>query len=164
MKVKVPYKSVINKDDFIDFYRAFCSRKICANRRQIKDVRAVNRVHLQIWKTISDMYKNAEGGVFIDGIGYFCHVIKPDRKWGMCKMLDVPIRYKTNGFPYRHMVVDSMIKPRRFYHIHKSILPFLFSELKRLTPIKRYKLMMREVKSYMNCSRRRKIVSLYSKK
>lgn len=164
MKIKIPYKSVINKDDFISFYRAMCDRKKCAKKRQIKDIREINKVHLQIWKTVSDMYKSSYGGVFVDGIGYFSHVIKPDRKWGMCKMLDIPIRYKTNGFPYRHMVLDFMFKPRRFYHIHKSILPFLSNELRLLTPSKRYKLLLREVRSYMNCNKRRKIVSLYDKK
>lgn len=156
-------RNLLDKSEFPIFYSAIMDRKKRTAKRKIKSKRDLNLIHSAIWSTITRLYEESEGGVYIENVGYFCHVIKTHRKWVVNPLTDAPTRPRTNGYPYRHVVLD-MGKQRRCYHIFRSIQTHLRKKLGRLSPEKRYKLRFNEVVSYINCTKKRKVVSLYKKK
>lgn len=161
--MKPKTKSLLDKSEFPIYYRSIMSQTKVRAKREIKSTEDINKIHKMIWETIRDMYERSEGGVYIENIGYFCHVIKLSRKWGMNNLTNTPIKPSTNGYPYRHVVLE-MEGKRRYYHIFRSILPTLKKKLDKMAGHKRYKLRINEVISYNNCKDKKNIVSLYNKK
>lgn len=60
-----------------------------------------------IWKTVRHRYIYNEGGVYIDNIGYLCHIIRPESKPGNSIRISVrnKKRKKKGGYNYRHISI-----------------------------------------------------------
>lgn len=157
----IPHKSLTNNKEFYLYYREICASYKKREERAIKRESEVRSIHLEIWKVISEMYEEAEGGVYIDNLGYFCHVVNPIRSWGV-KFKGAIQRMKTNGYMYNHIVLDfkGWTQP---YHIYKNIIYGLNRNMMRLTPKKRYKFLINEIKSYRRCNRARRLLTLNKK-
>lgn len=139
------------------------SQKRKTQKRQIKSTTDLNKMHRDIWDAVRILYEESEGGVYINNFGYFCHVIKPHRKWKISGLTKAPIKASTNGYPFRHVLLEVGYK-NRYYHVFRSISTRLRKRLDKLISEKRYKLRLNEVISYKNCTKRKNIVSLYKKK
>lgn len=158
-KLKTPYVTLVDYD-FVDFYRTIMGRKKNTTKRQIRGMREIHVVHREIWREIYKSFVEVEGGVYIDGIGYFCHIMNPRRKWRLNSLTKLPRKHRTNGYRYNHILLN-VTRSNQYYCMYKYLTDDLKKKLNILTPSKRYKFRLREVKSHINCSKRRKIVSLY---
>lgn len=143
---------------FVRYYRTMCSTHRSRRKRCIMSAREVMKVQDTIWSVVSDMYKEKEGGVYIDNIGYLCSVISRRHKWGICSLNGKPLRSGTNGYLYRPIVFD--FRPRQYYHIHKALNDNLVRHMRLKSQKKRMKLFLSEVKSFRKCFWDRKIVDV----
>ena len=58
-----------------------------------------------IWKTIAEHYIRNEGGVYLDNIGYLCHIIRPEKKFSIRGKLSKK-RVMAGGYGYRHVCLQ----------------------------------------------------------
>lgn len=143
---------------FSRYYRTMCSKHRSRRARCIMNERDVMKIQDVIWSTVADMYKEKEGGVYIDNIGYMCSVMTKRHSWCVCNLDGKPMRSGTNGYLYRPIVFD--FRNRQYYHIHKAINGDLNRYMKLKSQEKRLKLFLSEVKSYRKCFGDRKIVEV----
>ena len=166
----LPYASLLNNKEFEKYYEEYIRKRKIPKERILSNKDDLRKIHNELWKTVQELYVESEGGIYIDNIGYFCHVIQPKRKWRISGLTNRPEMPRTNGYRYRHMVIELhdsrnglyMINNKKiFYHIYKSILPHVRDKMNK----KKYKLRIKEIASYIKCKKergsQRKLRSLY---
>lgn len=158
-KVDVKFKiTSVSNPKFVRYYRTMCSNHRSRRVRCILNHREVMKIQDTIWETVADMYKEKEGGVYIDNIGYFCSVMVPRTSWGISGLTGKPLRPGTNGYLYRPVVFD--FRRHQYYHIHKALNQNLIRLMKRKSQERRLKLYLNDVKSYRKCFGERNIVDV----
>lgn len=107
---------------FIEYYRAMMSKysKYVRKHRELRNKIDVLEVQNTIWETVKEHYINNEGGVNVDHIGYFCHIVRPERKMAISRYKKGIVRAFTNGYIYRHIVLSKFSKDR-YFHIYKCV-------------------------------------------
>lgn len=132
----------MNNQYFVSYYfNLMKSRGF--SKRIIKDRSEVLRLQSIIFKTIKEHYVENEGGVYIDNIGYLCHVIRPNRRFFVNKVAKDVIRFKTDGFKYNHIVLDLFGRKKYFYlYMSDSLKLFIGKRMKKGL---RYRFLYREI-------------------
>lgn len=117
-------RSRIKTSYFIPYYRVFA-----VERCRISDPVMVRRVVDLLWRTIKKHYVENEGGVYLDNIGYLCHIIKPERKFVLRNSVSKN-RVMTGGYGYRHVCLqmEKTVLGRMRYYASVDLL----KSLKRL--------------------------------
>lgn len=137
-------KSILGSS-FVPFYRSLTAKKKTKRRHVISDRRDIMQCHSLIWKTIRDHYLENEGGVYINNIGYLCHVIRPVRTLYINPVTKDINRKGTDGYKYSHECMDFMPK-NKFFHL--VLQPALKKKSRNLMNSgRRYKFLYREVQS-----------------
>lgn len=107
----------------------------------IIDPKEILNIQNEIWKTVADHYINNDGGVYIDHIGYLCHIIVPRQSYVASKYF--VRRQSTNGYRYKHIGLE-IEKERRYYHLIPH--PYLVLKCKKeMIKGKRYRFLYNEV-------------------
>ena len=57
----------------------------------------------------------ADAGVYVDNVGYLCHVLIPGQRFAVRRDLDIVSRLGTNGYLYNHLAMD-FADSKRYYH------------------------------------------------
>lgn len=150
----------VTSNYFYTFYRAYMiSKKL----PYLQDRELVKKVHSEVWKTVLDHYINNEGGVYLDNLGYLCHMITPVQKFTFNKKSKRVTREETNGYYYRHICMG-VRKNRSNYH-HLIFSPILIKKLRELMRKgKRYRFLYREVQAKTYRKRGWKIKHLFDDK
>lgn len=151
---------------FIHYYTLYGNG---VNRKTLKGYSEFREVTTAIWKTVRDHYVHNEGGVYIDNIGYLCHVIRPESKEGNAVRLSARMkrRKKRGGFSYRHVSIP-IEKTRSAYRQKYAVfepLPVVEMESdEQLLSGERYRFLYREVKEFARKSMRFRAKRIYNKK
>ncbi len=130
---------------FIPFYRSIMARRRSRHRHVISDARDIIECQSLIWKTVADHYLENEGGVYINNIGYLCHVICPVRSLSINRVTGDINRKGTDGYKYTHCCVDFLPRNKFFHLVVQDALKRKSREL--MNAGRRYKFLYREVQS-----------------
>lgn len=137
--------STIYSNYFVSYYHKQMISKKGLMKRTIMDRSEVLSLLSLIWKTVSEHYLENDGGVYIDNIGYLCHMIVPHQKFGISRITNDVIRMGTNGYKYNHTVLD-FSSYKRYYHL--VISDYLKKKSKnKMNKGKRYRFLYNEVQA-----------------
>lgn len=128
---------------FLFYYREWCRR---ARKKAMKDDKAIMKIRTLLMETIEEHYLNNEGGVYLENIGYLCHMVVPNRK--LLSYTGVGTKFltrkKMNGFYYKHLCIPIEKKGTKYYNLDLSWL--LVKKCKELMEKGvRYRFLYREV-------------------
>ena len=70
-------RTSIQSPYFAAYYHRLMKRKNGFKKGMIRDRGEVLRLLSIIWKTVSEHYVEADAGVYVDNVGYLCHVLIP---------------------------------------------------------------------------------------
>ena len=108
-------RTSIQSPYFAAYYHRLMKRKNGFKKGMIRDRGEVLRLLSIIWKTVSEHYVEADAGVYVDNVGYLCHVLIPGQRFTVRRDLDIVSRLGTNGYLYNHLVMD-FADSKRYYH------------------------------------------------
>lgn len=148
---------------FVTFYKDYVKYK---RHSVITDRKDVANILCELWKTVGDHFLTNEGGVYLDNIGYICHVIHTKKRY---KYFDNEVmennsdgnRYDCAIIPFRYFnrrwnfsVEVSMALRQSSHKIVKDgyRYRFLYKELKSLLPGRRgWKILKKWNKNFEKC-------------
>lgn len=108
-------RTSIQSPYFAAYYHRLMKRKNGFKKGMIRDRGEVLRLLSIIWKTVSEHYVEADAGVYVDNVGYLCHVLIPGQRFTVRRDLDIVSRLGTNGYLYNHLAMD-FADSKRYYH------------------------------------------------
>ena len=108
-------RTSIQSPYFAAYYHGLMKRKNGFKKGMIRDRGEVLRLLSIIWKTVSEHYVEADAGVYVDNVGYLCHVLIPGQRFAVRRDLDIVSRLGTNGYLYNHLAMD-FADSKRYYH------------------------------------------------
>lgn len=150
----------ITSNHFYSFYRRMM-RLYKKKKGLIKDRNDLMDLQSLIWETVADHYLNNEGGVYIDNIGYLCHMMIPCKMLRVSDLFGTLIHGSTNGYKYKHMVL-CLDSDKTYFQLDISKALQKKSNDK-MSKGKRYKFLYREVMSKIKTLRRERIPVIYKK-
>lgn len=137
-------------------------RKNGYKKGTIKHGKDILKIQSELWREVAEQYLNNNDGVYLEHIGYLCHVLfdtKPkyivrknvrassNTEEGYEFYPDVRLM-GTNGYRYTHTVLD-FADTKRFFHLVLS--DYLKSKARKLMGKgKRYRFAYNEVKTKMD--------------
>lgn len=152
-KVRPPKskRSLFDKK-FISFYYHIMARYRVGIKKTVFDVKDLRKIQSEIFKTIREHYVNNDGGVYINNLGYFCHMMVPESRMAITPF-NKTIRYEhTNGYMFKHLVLDDRKGTGKYYSIFSDVLALVKKESNtKIKNGKRYKFLYREVESEKEC-------------
>lgn len=114
--------TTISSSYFVSYYRRLMRnkrRKDGHKRGTLSNCTECLALLSLIWETVAEHYLQNEGGVYIDNIGYLCHMLIPNQRFGIDPITKDIRRINTNGYRYNHTVLD-FGDPKRFFHLTLS--------------------------------------------
>ncbi len=73
-------RTSIQSPYFAAYYHRLMKRKNGFKKGMIRDRGEILRLLSIIWKTVSEHYVEADAGVYVDNVGYLCHVLIPGQR------------------------------------------------------------------------------------
>lgn len=144
---------------FVSFYHKQMRRKNGMKKGTISDRDEVLSLLSIIWQTVAEHYLNNDGGVYVEHIGYLCHMMIPGRKFYVSKMTGDVCRMGTNGIKYNHTCLD-FGDTKRYFHLELS--GYLKSKSKeKMRSGKKYRFLYNEVMAKMGYGRPWKITKVF---
>ena len=135
-------RTSIQSPYFAAYYHRLMKRKNGFKKGMIRDRGEVLRLLSIIWKTVSEHYVEADAGVYVDNVGYLCHVLIPGQRFTVRRDLDIVSRLGTNGYLYNHLAMD-FADSKRYYHFNLmrrkrrcglSVIPMCAGKWEKSTP------------------------------
>lgn len=106
----------ISSRAFYTFYRDHIKSKRRSKKNSIKGRQKVLDLQATIWETVAEHYLENQAGVYIDNIGYLCHMIKPERDLSISPFVNEIKYINSNGYKYRHLALELSDK-KRYFHL-----------------------------------------------
>lgn len=131
--------------NFVPFYRAMMKRSPKRRKHIILDEKEITRCHSMIWMKVKEHFMEDEGGVYIDNIGYLCHMINRTRNIYLTPFKKRLVNRETNGYLYDHVCYD--FHPRNQYYHLAFFNPIVERCKAMMKEGLRYKFLYREVTS-----------------
>lgn len=132
---------------FVPFYRSLLKKRAARYKHVLSSKEEILECQSLIWRTVAEHYIENDGGVYINNIGYLCHIICPVRKLSICKITNDINRKHTDGYKYTHDCMDFLPKNKYFHLVVQKSLRKKCHDL--MNKGKRYKFLYREVQSEM---------------
>lgn len=152
-------KGYITFNHFYKFYKDACERNVKKRKRLVADRTEVQRIQSLLWKTVAEHYINNIGGVYLDDIGYLCHIIRPNRNFVVNKKLGIIKREKTDGYLYKHFVLRFKAGNKYF---NLKINNYLVLKCNKfIQQGNRYRFLYREVKAKKRIVKKLRILRIY---
>lgn len=130
--------------DFGSFYKSYLKGRKDSEKSVIPRRDDVLVCQSAIWRAIANNYLSNDGGVFIDHVGYLCHMIKPTRAKHQGPFKPKRPR-KADGYKYYHFCLNLSDEHAYFtIDLLDSLREAIEDYVERG---KRYKFMYREVDS-----------------
>ena len=105
---------------FAHFFRLVMKKSKKRYKRRVRARQDILQIQSALWMAVRDAYLDNEAGVYIEGLGYLCHVIRPERRFISYKLNSGGIiRRMTDGYEYKHCVW--WFRPRgEYFHLWLS--------------------------------------------
>lgn len=150
---------------FIAFYRSILNQSKRGKAAMIPDRKETLRCQSLIWDVIAKSYMRNDGGVYIDNVGYFCHLVNPKRMYRVTRWKDGTVamtRQGRDGYNYIHSCYD--FKPNNtYFRIELSARLKIYCDM-YMNKGKRYKFLYREVDSERGVFAKGRVIKLRSVK
>lgn len=145
---------------FVKFYRSILNQSNLGKSAMIADRKEVLRCQSLIWDVIAKSYLRNDGGVYINNLGYLCHVIRPKARINpnnpyYRKGVN---REALEGYRYIHVCYDFNLK-NTYFRIEPSERIKLACRI-YMNKGKRYKFLYREVESERETFGKGRIIKL----
>lgn len=140
---------------FYTFYREWCRRRRWIG---IKDRKEAMALRVIVWHTILEHYLENEGGVYLENLGYLCHMIIPNQSVGN-KICTLNGKAYRNGYRYRHVCLEIRRNRAHYFYLDLSKATMQKSR-EAMRRGRRYRFLYREVLAslYTNKSWRPSII------
>lgn len=143
---------------FVTYYKDYARHK---KHSVLEDRVAVSRILCELWKTVGDHFLTNEGGVYLDNIGYICHVIRPRKRYGSFNNGIADNNADGNNY-------DSTVMPMRYFNRRWNFTVEVSEALRTASSnaVKegyRYRFLYKELKSLLPGRRGWKILKKWNK-
>lgn len=142
----------MSNQKFFQYYKKLYKHRKQNKENTIRTRTELLEVNSAIWNAIREDYIDNEGGVFINGMGYFCHVIAPNYRFRISNLTGKLMYPNTGGYRYRHTMLNDLPKSQSkvFFHMMHDMKKSVQNKCKELmNKGRRYKFCFNEICSYI---------------
>ena len=144
---------------FATFYKDYAKHK---KHSVLKDRKAIGDIAFKLWETVGDHFLTNEGGVYLDNIGYICHVIRTKKTYKFFNNIVADDNADGNSY-------DSVVMPMRYFNRRWNFSVEISEALRKRSSEAvrdgyRYRFLYKELKSLLPGRRGWKILKKWNKK
>ena len=114
----VSWRCRITSNYFYSFYREYLKSK---RLKPITPREDAVRIQSLLWQVVLEHYMDNEGGVYLDNLGYLCHMIRPRRRFYYNRKFGLINHEHTNGYSYRHFCIVIRKSVKRYFNLKLQV-------------------------------------------